>query len=165
MSMLVINANLQHIEVIQRIVYETWPVAYGNIISAAQITYMLEKVYDTTVLTQQIQGGHQFLLAQNNNGEFVGFAGIGREPMEAMYKLHKLYVLPTAQGTGAGKALLQAACELAKFQGGEQIILQVNRQNPAVGFYQQQGFTILYEQDLPIGEGYFMNDYVMGKAL
>jgi len=41
--------------------------------------------------------------------------------------------------------------------------LNVNRQNNAVNFYLKKGFSILYEEDNDIGEGYFMNDYVMQK--
>ncbi len=43
--------------------------------------------------------------------------------------------------------------------------LNVNRQNKAVDFYKNIGFKIIKEVDIPIGEGYFMNDYVMQKEL
>ena len=45
------------------------------------------------------------------------------------------------------------------------IELNVNRQNNAVDFYKRLGFTILKEVDIPIGKGYFMNDYVMSLTL
>jgi len=49
----------------------------------------------------------------------------------------------------------------AKEKGGNRLLLQVNRDNNANGFYEKHGFTILKEIDLAIGNGYFMNDYVM----
>ena len=39
--------------------------------------------------------------------------------------------------------------------------LNVNRQNIAVGFYKKLGFNIVAEEDISIGNGFFMNDYVM----
>jgi diamine N-acetyltransferase len=38
--------------------------------------------------------------------------------------------------------------------------LNVNRHNPAKSFYEKIGFTVLREEDVPIGP-YWMNDYVM----
>jgi ribosomal protein S18 acetylase RimI-like enzyme len=49
--------------------------------------------------------------------------------------------------------------------GASILELNVNRSNNAVTFYQKFGFTTTSEVDLPIGEGYFMNDYVMQKSL
>ena len=42
------------------------------------------------------------------------------------------------------------------------IELNVNRNNPAVGFYKHQGLKIIRQGDFPIGNGYYMNDYIMG---
>lgn len=43
--------------------------------------------------------------------------------------------------------------------------LNVNRQNGAVGFYEHMGLEILRTGDFAIGEGFFMNDYIMGKMI
>ena len=40
-----------------------------------------------------------------------------------------------------------------------------NRNNKAVGFYQQMGFTIRETADIEIGNGFYMNDYIMQIAL
>jgi ribosomal protein S18 acetylase RimI-like enzyme len=40
--------------------------------------------------------------------------------------------------------------------------LNVNRNNPAVGFYRHLGLDILREGDFHIGNGFYMNDYIMG---
>ena len=45
------------------------------------------------------------------------------------------------------------------------IELNVNRQNPAVDFYLHMGMHIDRQGDFPIGNGYFMNDYIMKKEL
>jgi hypothetical protein len=43
--------------------------------------------------------------------------------------------------------------------------LNVNRHNPATVFYQKMGFEIVYSEDIDIGQGFWMNDYVMRKTL
>lgn len=37
--------------------------------------------------------------------------------------------------------------------------------NRARGFYERLGFNVTETVDIPIGEGYFMNDYVMEMDL
>jgi ribosomal protein S18 acetylase RimI-like enzyme len=37
----------------------------------------------------------------------------------------------------------------------------VNRDNPAIQFYQKFGFEIIDKEDIDIGNGFLMEDYVM----
>ena len=39
--------------------------------------------------------------------------------------------------------------------------LNVNRHNPALGFYLHMGMKKVSEGDFDIGGGYYMNDYIM----
>ena len=50
-------------------------------------------------------------------------------------------------------------------RGAVSLLLNVNRQNKAKFFYEKLGFTVIKEEDIDIGNGYFMNDYVMEKRL
>jgi hypothetical protein len=45
------------------------------------------------------------------------------------------------------------------------LILNVNRYNKAFTFYQKLGMEIAEEIDLEIGNGYYMNDYIMSLDL
>jgi ribosomal protein S18 acetylase RimI-like enzyme len=80
-------------------------------------------------------------------------------------KLQKIYVLPSEQNKGIGKNFLQLALLRAKNRGARNVILQVNRANIAVEFYLKNNFCIISEEDFPIGNDYYMNDYVMEKTL
>ncbi len=73
--------------------------------------------------------------------------------------------MPSEQNKGIGKNFLQLALVKAKNRGAKKIILQVNRANNAVQFYLKNNFGIVSEEDFPIGNGYYMNDYVMEKTL
>ena len=156
------KATIEDIEAIQSIAKITWAVTY-NFLPAGQMEYMLDWMYSTTSLQQQMQNGHQFFVAEVDD-TLIGFASVSKEDGDT-YKLNKLYVLPNTQKTGAGKALLLSVIAFAKENGGREIQLQVNRNNNAKDFYLKHGFVILYEADFEIGNGYFMNDYVMGLQL
>lgn len=157
------KADIPDIPVIQTIAYQTWPVAYGAILSRAQLEYMLANMYSEEALRKQMESGHQFYLAVNENGP-LGFASVSEETSE-IFKLNKLYVLPNIQKTGAGKGLLHAVIQYAGSKKGKRLQLQVNRHNDAKNFYIKQGFRIIREADIDIGNGFFMNDFIMERLL
>ena len=45
------------------------------------------------------------------------------------------------------------------------MLLNVNRHNRALGFYKHMGMFEVSRGDFPIGNGYFMNDCIMGLDL
>ncbi len=141
---------------------QTWWVTYEHIIGKEQCDDMFERLYSEPSLAQQIEVlGHRFFLLEKD-GKICGFASYASSGKEGIFKLHKIYVTPDTQGTGAGKYLLSSVEEQVKLQGGIELRLNVNRYNPARTFYEKMGYAVLYEEDIPIG-GYWMNDYVMGK--
>jgi len=101
-----------------------------------------------------------------DNDICYGFAGFelnyNHQPQT---KLHKLYILPGTQGKGIGKRLLDTVEAIAIQAGQNKLLLNVNRYNSAFGFYEKNGFTIQAEIDIAIGNGYFMNDFVLEKKL
>lgn len=155
------KAKEEDIEIIRDIAAATWPSTYLDIIGQAQIDYMLNKMYNKGELLKQFMEGHIFLIAEEGEKQF-GFAGysiIGHE--ERIYKLHKLYVLPSAHGKGVGKILINEVFNQVKDAGGSALQLNVNKHNKAKDFYLKGGFTIKESVKLDIGEGYCMDDYVM----
>ena len=159
------KANADAIPSIKKIANLTWQVTYKKILSAEQMNYMLHLFYDEISLQKQIAQGHQFILAVEND-EAVGFASYSpKENNIAVYKLHKIYVDPDQQGKSIGKLLLNYIIDDIKTKNADKLELNVNRRNKALHFYQKNGFEIIREEDIDIGNGYFMNDYVMLKKL
>lgn len=68
---------------------------------------------------------------------------------EGIYYLHALATPPEHRGKGVGKALLAAAIERARIAGYSELQLDVLADNPAVGFYQAMGLSILAETRSP----------------
>ncbi len=160
----IVPAGIEDIPVIRSLAYSIWPIAYGNILSKDQMDYMLELFYSESSLQQQIQH-HQFLII-NYNEQPVGFASFSlKESSGNIFKLHKLYVLTDHHGSGFGKTLLHEVVGQSKNAGGKFLQLNVNRNNSALQFYLKNNFEILAEEDIDIGKGYFMNDYIMQREL
>jgi diamine N-acetyltransferase len=158
------KAIIEDIPVIQQIAKATWPTTYTGIISTEQIDYMLEMMYNSEILKEQISTNHHFFMAEHE-GELIGFAGCSEYLPVNRWKLHKLYVLPTIQRTGAGRALTDAVIAIAKEHGATELVLNVNKNNPAYDYYLRHGFEVLEEMILDIGNGYVMDDFVLIKHI
>lgn len=159
------KAALEDFEIINGLAVNTWPDAYGKILSQHQIEYMLDEMYSRNAITDQISlKGHHFLILSNDQKD-LGFASYELNHLSGITKLHKLYVLPETQGTGAGRLLMAKVEDAARANGNDKVILNVNRYNSAVNFYLKNGYVKVKEEDINIGNGYLMEDFVMEKQL
>lgn len=156
-------ATISDIPVIQQIAYETWPIAYGEILSNEQLVYMLNLIYSDAALTYKInQKDEKYYITKDENDSVLGFFSIEHNfELEQKSKIHKIYILPENQGKGIGKLVLEEAIGLAKLQKQESVVLNVNRFNKALYFYQKLGFKITQTIDIEIGDGYLMEDFIL----
>lgn len=157
------EATIKDIPAIRNLTHTIWPVAYGTILSDHQLKYMLDLIYSESSLQKQMNENHNFLIVEEETKP-IAFADYGLLK-DDVYKLHKIYVLPDQQGKSIGKILINYVIDLIKQQGARSLLLNVNRENKAKKFYEHLGFKIISEEDIDIGEGYFMNDYIMSLPL
>lgn len=151
---------------VRKIAEQTWPKTYGHILSPEQIDYMFDMMYNINALKEQADSkGHHFILAEED-GIPLGFASYefnyGGEPKT---KIHKIYILPETQGKGIGKKQLDYIALQAIENQNTILSLNVNRYNTAYEFYVKIGFEKKGEEDINIGNGYLMEDYIMEKQL
>ncbi len=159
------KASLNDVKSIQNIAYATWPSAYGDILSSEQIKYMLDMMYSEQVLSEQIQKTQTFLIIKDGQDDLAFVSFEHNYAGELQTKIHKIYISPAAQGKGLGKILLEETQREAINKSSKRLILNVNRQNKAIKFYEKQGFKIAFSEDIEIGNGYLMNDFVMVKEI
>jgi len=158
------KAGIDDIPLIRELTFRVWPQTYASILSQEQIDYMLEMMYSESSLKNQMtEDGCQFIIVYEN-GNPVGFASYSKEKAQR-WKLNKIYVLQNQQGKGTGKYVINHIIDEIKKKGGTALQLQVNRHNKAKNFYEKLGFVVIEEKDFDIGNGHFMNDYVMEKKL
>ena len=157
--------KIEQLPIVIDLTKKIWPVAYGEILSKAQLDYMIDKFYNKTALCELMQKGHVFYLAQDDNDNYVGFVSyeINSEPNKT--KIHKIYVLPETQGTGLGRQFFELVKEKAIENNQNAIFLNVNKYNNAIHFYTKLGFTKVKDEVIDIGNGYVMDDYVMEVAI
>ena len=157
------SASIKDIPLIRELTFKVWPQTYAAIISQQQIGYMLDLMYSEASLKEQMNDGCRFIIVYDDK-EPVGFAAY-QETRPNTWKLHKIYILATQQGKGTGKFVIDHIVKEIQQLGATALQLQVNRHNKARSFYEKIGFTVIDEADFDIGNGYFMNDYVMEKKL
>lgn len=161
----IVEATKAHTDIICEIAEKAWWPVYRNNLSAEQIRYMLDTLYSREAVEGQLISGSQSYLLLMEDERTMGFAAFGvREEDPEVYKLHKLYCLPETQGRGYGRSLLEAVCRRVLATGKHILELNVNRNNPAKGFYEKMGFAVAYQEDVPIGP-FWMNDFVLRKNL
>jgi GNAT superfamily N-acetyltransferase len=100
-------ASPNDVKLIQEIAYQTWPDVYGEILSVSQLDYML-KAFILKRLDNMVHNGHHFILAFEG-AICLGFASYQHDYLDdQVTRLHKIYLLPEAQGKGAGRLLIDA---------------------------------------------------------
>lgn len=151
---------------VRSVAEKAFPATYSDILSERQLDYMMEWMYSAENLARQLEEGHIFYIAYDGDGVPVGYVSIQPEG-EDVYHLQKLYVLPERQGEGIGRLLFSTAVSEVKrlCPGARLMQLNVNRHNKAYDFYCRMGMRKVSEGDFPIGEGFYMNDYIMGLDL
>jgi diamine N-acetyltransferase len=157
------TSTTNDISLIRQLTFQVWPQTYASILTQQQIDYMLEMMYSKASLKKQMADGCQFKLIYDD-AEPVGFASY-QEIKPTVWKLHKIYILFSQQGKGTGKFMIDHILKEIQQQGATALQLQVNRNNKAKSFYEKLGFTEIEIINLDIGNGFFMNDYVMEKKL
>lgn len=152
-------------DVINELAHQIWPHTFSQILSKDQIAYMLDWMYDPQTLKEQINTGQLFYVIKEYNRP-KGFIGLEPNyPDAGILRIHKLYVLPEEQGKGLGRKLLTQAFDVAFDLDLHTLHLNVNRFNKSVDFYKHVGFDIIGEEDIEIGKGYLMEDFIMTLSL
>lgn len=155
------SATPADVSTICRLAHEIWWPTYRDLLPHGQIRLMLELMYSESALLNQLENGQQFSLA-TRNGTAVGFVGFQIKPESSVMRIEKLYVLPSEQGKGTGKRLINHVAALALAANLPCLELNVYRHNPAKAFYERQGFTVVSEVEIPY-HGYALKDYIMQK--
>ncbi len=157
-ALVIREAQVTDIPLIRQVVEAAWPVAFGEILTPEFLAHEMNRVYLPEALLNLMAEGEVFLVAESGP-ELVGFAAY--RVVEGTAKLEKLYLMPDLKGQGYGKAFILEVKARVIQLGAAELLLNVNRSNPAVAFYQRMGFSIVREEDIEVGPNFFRNDYVM----
>ena len=145
-------------ELIYSLAEKIWKVHYPGIITMQQIDYMLDNMYSTEALKQQMSEEQHFLIAYSDDIPvgYISYSDRGNGD----YFLHKFYVDTEHHRMGIGNVFFNQV--FSSFEELKTMRLTVNRKNyTAINFYFKQGFVIEEVKDFDIGNNYEMNDFIM----
>lgn len=159
------KAGIEDIPLIRDLAERSFLPTYKEILSDDQLDWMFDWMYSVDSLQQQIEDGHVFFIAYEEDLP-CGYVSVERQG-DTLFHLQKIYVLPDFQGKHVGQHLVRLVFDYVKtLCAGECTVeLNVNRDNKAKFFYERMGFSVARSGDFPIGNGYYMNDYIMAIKL
>lgn len=167
----IVKAGADSLKVIHDMAQVVFRHTYKDILSSEQMEYMMDMMYSMPNLHKQLEEGHCYYIAYRG-GVPCGYVSVQHEGKDdegvEIYHLHKIYVMPDAQGSGVGMSLFNTAVEHVRAKVNDKparIELNVNKFNSSVNFYLHIGMRVLLEEDFPIGNGFYKTDYIMGLDL
>jgi phage shock protein PspC (stress-responsive transcriptional regulator)/GNAT superfamily N-acetyltransferase len=137
------KATTADISLINELATEAFPYTYREILTPEQIDYMMDWMYSPESLRRQMEeeGHHYYLIYKD--GQAAGYVSIQQEG-DDLFHLQKIYVLPAFWKDGLGRRLFEVAVNAIRDLHPTpcRMELNVNRHNPARGFYEHMGITV-----------------------
>lgn len=155
------SVDNEQLEIISELASEIWNQHFKGIISDKQIDYMLNKFQSYNAIKLQVENEHyNYFLMKDKENEYIGYFAIAVKDKDLF--LSKIYIRKEKRGNGyAGKAI-KFMKGLAKKKNLRGIFLTVNRNNDnTIKIYEHMNFQITGQVNTDIGNGFFMNDYIM----
>ena len=140
-----------------------WREHYTSIIGPDQVEYMLAKFQSREQIYEDIMNNDfVYFTAESAEGaEMVGYAAC--VPKDDCLFLSKLYVHKDYRRNGISRRFVNEMITLCKSEYGfNKIRLMINKVNPdSYNAYLKMGFVSIDSVKVDIGNGFYMDDYVM----
>lgn len=157
-------SSMQDLDIIETLAVKIWHEHYEPIIGKAQVEYMLDKFQSKAEMQKQMKTGYLYFIVQDETGQNIGY--IGLLPKDDELFLSKIYITAETRGRGYGRQTMDFIESLAKKKNLNRITLTVNRNNiNSIKAYERFGFNTVDSAVTDIGNGFVMDDYIMGKIL
>jgi len=141
-----------------------WYEYFKSILSLEQIDYMVEKFQSVGAITDQIENkGYEYYFISDGN-VVCGYTAVKKE--EEKLFISKIYLLKEFRKKGLSSFAFEFIREYAAKNGLKALYLTVNKQNEnSINVYKHWGFEIVRAEKTDIGNGFYMDDYVMEKKM
>lgn len=141
-----------------------WEQHYTPIIGGDQVAFMLNKYQSAEAMFDQFSAGYKYALVIFG-GQKAGYFAYDFKVEKEVF-ISKLYIHKDFRRIGLGKRVLDFITKEAQAQGCTAMTLSVNKDNSnSIQFYISYGFQTIKAQKIAIGEGFYMDDYVMSYAV
>lgn len=141
-----------------------WHEAYKEIVSLAQIDYMIENFQSFNPLSNDINKNNYLYYLIKVDNKVAGYIGLHEETGKMF--LSKLYILKEYRGKQVASRTFDFVEDLARNKRLKSVWLTVNKNNKhALDVYKHRGFIVIRTQVTDIGNGFVMDDFVLEKML
>jgi len=151
---LVRPARLADAETIARIEVDTWRTTYAGMLPDRVLLGMSERRQSASWASFLRHRPDDVRISHTPKGSITGFGNCGAQRDSAIDfagEIYTLYVLPDAQGDGAGRALLLALFARLVATGYGSALVWVIRANPARFFYERLGGRQVMHRPIRVG--------------
>jgi len=144
---------------------EIWRQHFTPIIGAPQVEYMLEKFQSVEAISSQLKNGTEYYIVSLVN-QPVGYTGLVPDDADNKMMISKIYLRNSCRGMGIGNHMLDFIEQECKKRNLSKLWLTVNRFNHGtIEWYVRKGFETVDQVKQDIGNGFFMDDYIMEKRI
>ena len=163
MSITIKRVDRDNVDKLAEVANGIWHEYFTPLLGIEQVEYMVDKFQSVKGITNQLDNGYEYYFALSDN-EVAGYFGV--QPQDESLFLSKLYLKKEFRGKGVATKMLENIKQIAKNYSKDKITLTVNRYNHhTIEVYKHFGFDIIKEQKADIGNGFYMDDYVMALNL
>ncbi|UII27359.1 GNAT family N-acetyltransferase [Fulvivirga maritima] len=165
MNNIIAVENVDQLNNVEKLATQIWHEHYTPLIGKEQVEYMLNKFQSVAAMQEQLKQGYLYFLILNNNTP-CGYLSVQPRDNNQELFLSKIYVSGDFRGKGIGKKLMQHAISIAKSLPAQKIRLTVNKDNAgSIAAYHKMGFTTTDMVKTDIGNGFYMDDYILELPL
>lgn len=166
MAVLLKQAETQEdIATVAALAKEIWHRHYDSLIGVDQVNYMVSKFQSQEAISEQINQGTVYKIALWDEKP-VGYYAVKKEPEKSKIFLSKVYIDKEHRGKGIATVMLRDILDIAEDAGLKSIYLTVNKNNKnSIAVYEKMGFRKVDEVKADIGDGFFMDDYIMEQDI
>lgn len=139
------NAVLLDVNGIAKVHVDCWKSTYANIVPNE---YISKLTYEKRAkLWEQVIPNGNVFVAEDENGQIVGFADGGKERTgdykEYPGEMYSIYILKSYQNRGIGKRLMKAVVNELLKQDINSMLVWVLKDNNSRNFYEQMGGKVV----------------------
>lgn len=164
------KANLEDADKIAAVHVASWKETYNGILKEEFLSNL--KVEDRLDLWKETLSNPKeeapVLVAEDHQGEIVGFASFGPERSEADIdgELYAIYILKSNVGQGIGTQLFKEGIKLMQSEGYSSLLVWVLNENPSKYFYESMGGQRYQQEEIRIaGENHLEISYIWKELL
>jgi GNAT superfamily N-acetyltransferase len=137
---------------------EIWTEYYSTFLDTDLPNYVVRTFQSEEAIREQIGKGYLYSFIMNGDIK-AGYLCILPEG-DSLF-MSKYYLKKECRGKGIGSKAMDEILKKGREMKKKRVYLRVNRFNPSIEIYKHKGFVVIEEKKEDLGNGLFLDDFVM----